>query len=273
MSLKTEISNLIWHIESGVDVLYGDSALNFKKKSFENNEPDFLLNDNLKKSSSKNSLSLKDNFSSTLPTLNAIEEAKKLADGSDQLKILEKKIKSFNGLTLCHLANNTVFSDGNPHSPLMIIGEAPGADEDKFGKPFVGPAGKLLDKMLQAIERDRSNTYITNIVFWRPPGNRKPTDEEISICLPLVKKHISLVKPKILVLLGGIASQALLGVNEGIMRLRGKWHKLDVSGIENSLDVMPMYHPAFLLRQPSHKRDAWEDLKSIKKKLQKNINL
>ena len=170
---------------------------------------------------------------------------------------------------LSGLATNTVFSDGNTNSPLMIIGEAPGAEEDKLGKPFVGQAGKLLDRMLNAIGRDRSNTYITNVVFWRPPGNRKPTDEEISVCLPFVKKHICLIKPKLLVLLGAVACQALLEVDEGIMRIRGKWYKLDIQELNHSIDVMPIYHPAFLLRRPSHKKEAWEDLKNINAKLKK----
>ena len=268
MYLKSDIKNLIWHMEVGVDALYSDSPLNFKNKSDSENKSKFSTNKDEKTPGFRNSLISKINFSSITPT-SAIEEANRLANESDELHILEENIKNFNGCSLCGFASNTVFSDGNPKSPLMIIGEAPGAEEDKLGKPFVGQAGKLLDRMLNAIGRNRTNTYITNVVFWRPPGNRKPTDEEIAICLPFVKKHISLLKPKLLVLLGAVASQALLGINEGIMRDRGKWQTLDIPGLDKRLDVMPIYHPAFLLRQPSHKRDAWEDLKNINTKLKK----
>ena len=149
----------------------------------------------------------------------------------------------------------------------MVIGEAPGEEEDKLGKPFKGKAGQLLDKMLEAIGQNRENTYLTNLIFWRPPGNRNPTFEEINICLPFVLKHIEIIKPKILILAGAIAAKAILNENnKGIIQLRGNWQNfmLNKSLI---IKTMPIFHPAFLLRQPSRKRDAWEDLKKIKREI------
>ena len=145
----------------------------------------------------------------------------------------------------------------------MFIGEAPGEIEDKTGKPFKGEAGKLLDKMLQAIQLNRENVYLTNIIFWRPPGNRKPTEEEIRACLPFVKKHINLINPKILVLVGATAASAILNIQTGITQIRGKWKNIETKDIK-SLKSIAIFHPAFLLRQPSRKREAWEDLKKIK---------
>ena len=164
---------------------------------------------------------------------------------------------------LKNTAKNIVFSDGNPQANIMFIGEAPGEIEDKTGKPFKGEAGKLLDKMLNAIQLNRENVYLTNIIFWRPPGNRKPTEEEISACLPFVKKHINLINPKILVLVGATAARALLNIQTGITQIRGKWKNIEIKD-KKSLKSIAIFHPAFLLRQPSRKREAWEDLKKIK---------
>ena len=150
----------------------------------------------------------------------------------------------------------------------MLIGEAPGAEEDKLGKPFVGAAGQLLNKMLAAINLDRNSVYITNIVPWRPPNNRVPNTEEILQCLPFIQKHIEIIQPSILVLLGGTATKAILATTLGITKLRGKWHKYNSLNIKEPISTMAMYHPAFLLRSPGHKKDAWEDLQKIQKKLQ-----
>ena len=151
----------------------------------------------------------------------------------------------------------------------MFIGEAPGAEEDRQGVPFVGPAGRLLDLMLGAIGLDRGGAYITNILPWRPPGNRKPTTAEITSCLPFIERHIALVAPKVLVLVGGTAASALLERREGITKLRGRWLNYRRSGLE--IDTMPIYHPAFLLRQPGLKREAWRDLLEIKIRLKLTI--
>lgn len=161
---------------------------------------------------------------------------------------------------------NLVFADGNPLSSIMLIGEAPGEDEDRQGKPFVGVSGQLLDRMLGMIGLDRTNTYISNVIFWRPPGNRSPTDAEIAACLPFVERHVALIKPKILVLLGGVAAKTMLRSKDGITRIRGRW--VDYRSADNEvIPCLPIYHPAYLLRQPAAKRQAWSDLLNLKKKI------
>ena len=185
----------------------------------------------------------------------------------NDLDSLRKQLEVFDGCALKKTATNLVFSDGNEESKVMLIGEAPGEEEDKTGKPFKGQAGKLLDKMLDAIGQNRDNTYITNLIFWRPPGNRNPSPEEIDACLPFVLRHIELINPKILILAGAIAAKAILKENnKGIIQLRGKWQNFSLNKA-TIIKTMPIYHPSFLLRQPSRKRDAWEDLKKIKKEI------
>ena len=181
------------------------------------------------------------------------------------LEELKSFMSDFKGCELYKSSTNMVFSDGNPNSEIMLIGEAPGHDEDIQGKPFVGRSGKLLDKMLEAIELNREKVYIANIIPWRPPSNRRPTDEEIEICLPFIKKHIELIKPKVLMLLGSTATFALLKNTEGITKIRGKWVDLNLNNI--SVPTLPTFHPAFLLRQPAQKKHVWEDLKSLKNKV------
>ncbi len=193
-------------------------------------------------------------------------EKEKFFDDLNTVRTLEglKKLITLNcDCSLKKTAKNMVFSEGNPQSNIMFIGEAPGEIEDKTGKPFKGEAGKLLDKMLHAIQLNRENSYLTNIIFWRPPGNRKPTEEEIRTCLPFVKKHIDLINPKILVLVGATAASAILNIQSGITQIRGKWKNIETKDIKK-LKSIAIFHPAFLLRQPSRKREAWEDLKKIK---------
>jgi DNA polymerase len=168
----------------------------------------------------------------------------------------------FDGCSLKNTAKNLVFADGNPGSGLMLIGEAPGADEDREGLPFVGVSGKLLDRMLAAIGRDRTSAYITNVLAWRPPGNRKPTPAETMILLPFIERHVELVAPRVIVLVGGTATSALLGRGEGITKLRGRWHTY-----RDTIPAYCIYHPAYLLRQPALKRQAWQDLLAIKSRL------
>tara|TARA_E500000331_G_scaffold324779_1_gene341365 strand:- start:704 stop:1381 length:678 start_codon:yes stop_codon:yes gene_type:complete len=182
------------------------------------------------------------------------------------LEDLRNELDHFEGCALKNTSKSLVFSDGNSKAKVMLLGEAPGEEEDKTGKPFKGQAGILLDKMLNAIGQNRENTYISNLIYWRPPGNRNPTDEEIYACLPFVLKHIEIIKPKILILAGAVAAKAILKEKQGIIQTRGKWHNFVIN---NSITIrtIPIYHPAFLLRQPSRKRDAWEDLKKIKKEI------
>jgi DNA polymerase len=164
-----------------------------------------------------------------------------------------------------------VFADGMAGAPVMIIGEAPGADEDRQGKPFVGVSGQLLDRMLASIGLDRKAEapeaafYITNILPWRPPGNRNPTDAEVALFLPFVLRHIALARPRQVLLLGGVSAKALLRAKDGITRLRGRWHSLESES--GPLPALPSWHPAYLLRNPAAKRDSWADLLLLRRRL------
>jgi uracil-DNA glycosylase len=197
----------------------------------------------------------------------AAQSARRLAAGADTVEALAALVGEFDGCPLKRTATNTVFIDGNPAAAVMIIGEAPGADEDRIGRPFVGRAGQLLDRMLAAINLDRTGVLITNIVYWRPPGNRTPIAAEIASCLPFVFRLIALVRPKVLVLSGGTAAGALLPQGQGITRLRGRWFDLAVPGLDHSVPTLPMFHPSFLLRTPERKREAWRDLLSLRARL------
>ena len=197
----------------------------------------------------------------------AAQSARALAAGAASIEALGALVAAFDECPLKRTATNTVFLDGNPAAPVMIIGEAPGAEEDRIGRPFVGRAGQLLDRMLAAIGLDRTSVQITNVIYWRPPGNRKPTSAEIAACLPFVLRHIALARPKVLVLAGGTAASALLPLSEGITRLRGRWFELTVPGREAPVPTLPMFHPAFLLRTPERKREAWRDLLALKVRL------
>jgi len=178
------------------------------------------------------------------------------------LSELRDTMLSFKGCGLKTTATNTVFADGVPTAPVMIIGEAPGADEDRIGLPFVGKSGMLLDKMLESIGLSRAkNVYISNILPWRPPGNRAPTPAEVVACLPFIKRHIELVAPKILVFLGASAASALLGVTESISRIRGKWFKYE------GTPALVTFHPAYLLRTPLQKKYGWQDMLTLEEKL------
>ena len=191
-------------------------------------------------------------------------------DKSKNLELLKKSIISQKNCELKKKAKNIVFSDGNPKSKIMLIGEAPGASEDEEGLPFVGRAGILLDKMLSAINLDRKNVYISNIINYRPPENRRPTEEEVKRYLPFITKHIEIIKPKILVLLGSTAMNALIGSEVVISKMRGKWIEKKFGNSRTS--VIVTFHPAFLMRQPAQKKLAWIDLKMIRDK-QNNLNI
>ena len=188
-------------------------------------------------------------------------------DKSNSLELLKKSIIELKNCNLKREAKNMVFCDGNPKSKIMLVGEAPGANEDQEGLPFVGRAGMLLDKMLAAINLDRKKVYISNIVNYRPPENRKPTEEEIRRYLPFITKHIEIINPKILVLLGSTAMNALIGNNVVISKMRGKWIEKKFGSCKTS--VIITFHPAFLMRQPAQKKMAWIDLKMIREKKNK----
>lgn len=190
----------------------------------------------------------------------------------EQIKTLEdlqKSIESFDGCSLKKTALNLVFSDGNPKAPIMLVGEAPGADEDRQGKPFVGMSGQLLTQAFKCagFEREK-DLYISNTIFWRPPGNRQPTQQELDACFPFTQRHIELINPKVLVLVGGTAVKALLKTNEGITKLRGRWLEYNSPGLSHPIPTLAIYHPAYLLRSPGRKKDVWKDLLSLKETIQ-----
>jgi DNA polymerase len=203
------------------------------------------------------------------PTESAIDltEARRMAEAAVDLAALEAAIAAYDGCALKTAgATRAVFSRGNPEGPVMIIGEGPGADEDAQGAPFVGRAGKLLDKMIAAAEL-KGRVFITNTVFWRPPGNRTPTPAEQLACRPFVERAIALVNPKILVFAGAAAAKSMLGTTEGILSLHGRWFEWAPSGGGAPIPALPTLHPAFLLRQPGAKKKAWEDLLTLTSRL------
>jgi DNA polymerase len=188
--------------------------------------------------------------------------ARAAAHQAADLDELGARLAAFDGCSLKATAKNLCFYRGRPQAPLMLIGEAPGRDEDLEGKPFVGRAGQLLDRMLAAIGLSERDAHITNIVYWRPPGNRIPTPQEAHVCRPFLERQIELVAPAIIVLLGGAAAKHLFGVTDGIMRIRGKWRELEIGSSKPR--ALATLHPAYLLRTPAAKRLAWRDLLAIK---------
>jgi len=239
MSLNLELKNLEFILNSGISSFIQDTPHPIYQSIKENNET---------KSDSK---------------INNISDIQTLVE-------LEQFIRNSNACALKNNAIQAVISDGNPSSKIMLIGEAPGADEDKYGKPFVGRAGQLLNKMLESIGLNRNKIYISNVVPWRPPGNRQPTTEEILQCLPFIQRHIEIIKPLILILLGGTAAKALLTTNLGITKLRGTWHQYNSIGLSNPITTRAIFHPAFLLRSPGFKKETWEDLLEIQKRIKLN---
>jgi uracil-DNA glycosylase len=198
-------------------------------------------------------------------TSKQLEKATEQAKAAPTLEALKTIIEGFDAGMLSDHARNVVFARGNPDADIMVIGEAPGRQEDESGKPFVGPAGQLLDKMFAAIDLSEDSLYITNVCNWRPPGNRNPTEDELSMCAPFITRHMELTAPKLVVIVGGVSLQALTG-KTGIMKTRGNWQELNIGG--EQVPAMPLYHPAFLLRRPELKKDAWRDLLAIKAQLE-----
>lgn len=197
----------------------------------------------------------------------AAQSAAHMAAAARSLEELRRALESFEGCPLKATATHTVFADGNPGGALMVVGEAPGRDEDRLGLPFVGESGQLLDKMLASIGQTRDTFYITNVLPWRPPGNRTPTDAEVAVCLPFLERHIELVQPKALLLVGGLAAKTIFARPEGIMKLRGRWHGHATPGLSHPIPALATFHPAYLLRSPAQKRLAWRDLLDLKQKL------
>jgi len=194
-------------------------------------------------------------------------ETQAIAAAARTLEELRAAMDAYDGCALKHRATQLCFADGNPEAQIMMVGEGPGEQEDKQGKPFVGRAGQLLDRMLAAIGLDRTKVYIANMVPWRPPGNRNPTPDELAQCAPFIHRQIELVAPKLLVTLGNVPTQALFETNQGITRMRGQWKTLSINSL--SVPTLPTLHPAFLLRTPGAKAQAWKDMLSLKQAIVK----
>jgi DNA polymerase len=232
-----------------------------------------------KETSSSTAVTSPGGFAATLPTRGEIGQpkaavpdgaqaalARELAAKSATLDELREHLNRFEGCNLKFTAKNTVFADGNPDAAVMLVGEAPGRDEDVEGLPFVGRSGQLLDRILAAIGLDRTSVYIANVIPWRPPGNRTPTPHETEICRPFIERQIELAGPKLLITLGGPSAKLLLNTADGILRLRGNWRShVTASGI--AIPTMPTLHPAYLLRNPAHKKLAWRDFLEVKARL------
>ena len=267
---------LRWHIDCSAGFAWAENAVNYAE--------DPLSNQNVLKPA-------KDGSSSPIPTNQAQtvgqgpdedaaqsrQNADKLDIAADSLDSFKQAIASFDGLAIQKTATNIVFSDGNPEARIMLIGEAPGTDEDRQGKPFVGKSGELLDKILSFINIDRhaedpaKTIYISNILNWRPPGNRTPTPSEIEISLPFIEKHIALIKPDILILCGGIAAKTLLNKSDGITKLRGKWSDFSPQILPAqdfpAIKAMATYHPSYLLRNPAQKKNIWQDMLAVRNEI------
>lgn len=204
-------------------------------------------------------------------TQNACQNAREQCKNAKSLSELKALVESFDGCALKLTATNTVFGDGSENARIVFIGEAPGADEDRIGKPFVGRSGQLLDKILSAAGLERSSCFITNILPWRPPGNRTPTDGEIAVCLPFLKRQIALIKPDYLFIMGASAANAILDVQDSISRLRGHW--LEYTDEEGrKIPALASFHPAYLLRNPGQKAKSWVDFLRLKQKMSEDEN-
>lgn len=253
MNEELNIKNLLeWYIVSGVDEICGDDCCFQIKEEPIKAEPLRQATTGL----SQNVIASKQN-------------ARDLCAKAESLQELKNIALQFDGCALKLTAKSTVFGAGNEHAQIMLIGEAPGADEDRIGLPFVGRSGRLLEKMLSSIGLNRDDVYITNVIMWRPPGNRTPTDSEVAVCLPFLKRQIELIKPKILVFLGGSAANALLENSDSISRLRGHWLEY-ASSSKTTIPALATFHPAFLLRNSGQKAKVWSDFLRILKKLKEN---
>ena len=271
---------LKWHIDAGADEAINDIPTNFlalTKTAKQSSESDKTLPTNSVNEFSKNEPKTQKKSSINLNTNNEnFETAEKLAEKSLSLSSLKRNISKFEGCRLKSTATNLVFGAGQVEADVMFIGEAPGREEDRDGAPFIGVSGQLLDLMLSYIGLSRDqNIYITNILPWRPPGNRHPTDTEVASCMPFVKRHIQLVSPGVLVLLGGAAYKALTNNSEGITRVRGKWFEYEQPVLSKAetqiIPTVATLHPAYILRQPAQKKAIWKDLISVRNRLN-NIN-
>lgn len=272
------LSALAWLVDAGADEAIGDEAVNRlvakpapKPTDFLQPPPGHRPPPSAQRSAftpARPAPTLAQQARAAAPVIEGDEigTAMDIAARANTLPELKAALEAYDGCSLKKLATNTVFADGVPGARILCIGEAPGRDEDKAGLPFVGRAGKLLDKMLAPIGLDRTkNVYIINVLPWRPPDNRNPDPVEVAKCIPFLRRHIELANPDLIVLLGAVAVRNVMGKTEGIMATRGKWLEYHVNG--RMVPVMPTLHPAYLLRQPAHKKLAWRDLLAVEEKI------
>ena len=258
METSSVLDLLRWHISIGADEAIGEAPVDR-----------FSLTDGSLIPALPSSVVKKQNSPVACPLASdeLVKAATDLASQASNEVALLNALESFDGCGLKKTATNLVFFEGNLAAKIMLIGGAPGAHEDRLGVPFAGPNGALLNKMLSSIGVELDEALISNSVFWRPPGNRSPTEQETAICLPFIKRLIELAHPKILIILGGPASKSLLGESQGIGRLRGRWFSYKAEALQSPIDTTVMFHPASLLKTSSQKRAAWQDLLNIKEKL------
>jgi len=259
-------SLLRWYLEAGVDETVGEQALDrYQAGESPATIPPALTVDSQKIRPADEPTTQK--YRHTVES----EPQVAVPAAAQSLDELRRALEVFEGCPLSRTATNLVFGDGSAHAKVVLIGEAPGAEEDRQGLPFVGPSGRLLDRMLASIGLDRSTVFISNTVFWRPPGNRAPTSQEIAVCMPFVERIIELISPRLLVALGGPAAAALLGEKESVGRLSGRWFTYQTARMDLPVPSTALYHPAYLLRSPAQKRLAWRDLLTIKKRLSAEV--
>lgn len=288
-----------FHLENDLNEIYSNNPINRLKidnsnvttsdKSLKNQEiintsnstNEQIVNNHLSTAMAISKLAQKNQDSSInfisekfTPINEIIEKAKNIAQNAKNIAELKNIVENFDGCNLKKMATNTVFADGNPNSKIMIIGEAPGNNEDIEGVPFCGDSGEMLNGMLQGINLSRQNDYyITNVIFWRPPGNRRPTDEELAICRPFIERHIQLFDPKLVILVGATAMNAMIDSKETISNIRGKLLKIKPSFLDRELIFLTIFHPSFLMRQPQKKKIAWLDMQKINEFIENNYEI
>jgi len=266
MDKQIDIKEVLdWYIWAGVNETCGDFVCLSENKEASLTELKAFS------SASKEQSSFKTHPSPLQTSANyTVKNARDICAKATTLQELREITANFQGCNLKKTAAHTVFGDGAENARIVLVGEAPGADEDRIGRPFVGRCGKLLDKMLASIGVERQNCFITNVLPWRPPGNRPPTDDEIAVCMPFLKRQIELISPDYLLLLGGVAFKSLMETQDTISRARGKWFEYSLES-GKTVQVLATYHPSFLLRSSAQKAKAWADLLRLKKKAIKDI--
>jgi uracil-DNA glycosylase family 4 len=250
---------LRWYLDAGVDETIGDLPQNCFNEAALKKEPV------LQKNPTNTAHPMIQQSPAVAETL--LQDACEIAAAASSIDALNKALLDYDGCALKKTATNLVFGDGNPKAKIVLIGEGPGAEEDRQGLPFVGPGGQLLDRMLASIGLDRTQVFLSNIVFWRPPGNRTPTAQETSLCMPFVERLMELIDPEVLIVLGGPAAKFMLDETAGIGRLRGKWYTYSTPKLPRPIQATALFHPVYLLNSPAHKREAWQDLLLIRDKL------